>query len=244
MAGHGVAGVPEPAGAQRAAGRCAQQLAASRQGATRSSSCCWRMSACASCWPCAPASRWTTQAAEVLYDAPTPTPQGRDRPRPAAWRVTLAPGDRRARACWARSRGSTGHQRGDAGHRQAMQAIPVLNTRTQHRGVAFGDPSNHRRLELRFMAGPTPTCKPATSCRPAGLDGVYPPGVPVAKVNAWSAAATRPLPASCCNRWPTRCAVPTCDGAAAGVGQIAPARGLRPPTPQMPPPRRSGRSQP
>ena len=48
-------------------------------------------------------------------------------------------------------------------------AIPVLNVRTGARGVAFGDTSTHAdAMELRFMA--------------SGVDGVYPPGLPVARV--------------------------------------------------------------
>jgi hypothetical protein len=35
----------------------------------------------------------------------------------------------------------------------------------------------------------------------SGVDGVYPPGLPVAKVERWSGATTPPLPASRCGRW-------------------------------------------
>jgi len=62
------------------------------------------------------------------------------------------------------------------------QAIPVLNVRTGARSVAFGDPSAHGALlELRFMAGNSDV-QTGDLLTTSGVDGVYPPGLPVAKV--------------------------------------------------------------
>lgn len=62
------------------------------------------------------------------------------------------------------------------------QAIPVLNTRTGARGVAFGDPSSHSgALELRFMAA-NEDIQIGDLLTTSGVDGVYPAGLPVARV--------------------------------------------------------------
>jgi rod shape-determining protein MreC len=61
-------------------------------------------------------------------------------------------------------------------------AIPVLNSRTGARSVAYGDPkSDDGPLELRFMAG-NADVQPGDVLTTSGVDGVYPPGLPVAKV--------------------------------------------------------------
>ena len=61
-------------------------------------------------------------------------------------------------------------------------AIPVLNARTGARSVAYGDPASHSgSLELRFMAG-NADVKPGDLLTTSGVDGVYPPGLPVARV--------------------------------------------------------------
>lgn len=61
-------------------------------------------------------------------------------------------------------------------------AIPVLNTRTGARSVAYGEPSSHGGLlELRFMAG-NADVQVGDALATSGVDGVYPPGLPVAKV--------------------------------------------------------------
>ncbi|HUR89253.1 MAG TPA: rod shape-determining protein MreC [Ramlibacter sp.] len=61
-------------------------------------------------------------------------------------------------------------------------AIPVLNTRTGARSVAYGDPtSTTGTMELRFMAG-NADVQPGDLLTTSGVDGVYPPGLPVAKV--------------------------------------------------------------
>ncbi len=63
------------------------------------------------------------------------------------------------------------------------QAIPVLNTRTGARSVAFGDPSfNAGGLELRFMAANADVLA-GDLLTTSGVDGVYPPGLPVAHVS-------------------------------------------------------------
>lgn len=64
------------------------------------------------------------------------------------------------------------------------QAIPVLNARTGLRSVAYGDPSGAHAgsLELRFMAA-NADMKVGDLLTTSGVDGVYPPGLPVAKVD-------------------------------------------------------------
>ena len=62
------------------------------------------------------------------------------------------------------------------------QAIPVLNTRTGARGLAFGDPTSRGGgLELRFMAANADVL-PGDLLTTSGVDGVYPAGLPVARV--------------------------------------------------------------
>lgn len=62
------------------------------------------------------------------------------------------------------------------------QAIPVLNTRTGVRSVAYGQSgSSGTELELRFMAG-NADVQEGDLLSTSGIDGVYPPGLPVAKV--------------------------------------------------------------
>lgn len=61
-------------------------------------------------------------------------------------------------------------------------AIPVLNTRTGARSVAYGDPVTlGGALELRFMPA-NADVKEGDLLSTSGVDGVYPPGVPVARV--------------------------------------------------------------
>jgi rod shape-determining protein MreC len=59
-------------------------------------------------------------------------------------------------------------------------AIPVLNTRTQQRSAAFGA-GRGGGMELRFMSG-NADVKAGDVLHTSGLDGVYPPGLPVATV--------------------------------------------------------------
>lgn len=63
------------------------------------------------------------------------------------------------------------------------QAIPVLNTRTGVRGVAFGDLSNPGGgMELRFAPADTDV-QAGDVLSTSGVDGVYPPGLAVARVD-------------------------------------------------------------
>lgn len=60
------------------------------------------------------------------------------------------------------------------------QAVPVLNTRTGSRGIAYGD-AQAGGLELRYMAT-NADVQAGDLLTTSGVDGVYPPGLPVAKV--------------------------------------------------------------
>ena len=60
--------------------------------------------------------------------------------------------------------------------------IPVLNVRTGLRSVAYGDSSNGGGLELRFMGSNTDV-QEGDLLTTSGVDGIYPPGLPVAKVD-------------------------------------------------------------
>ena len=59
-------------------------------------------------------------------------------------------------------------------------AVPVLNARTQARSAAYGSATGDA-LELRFMAG-NADVQVGDLLQTSGVDGVYPPGLPVAKV--------------------------------------------------------------
>ena len=63
------------------------------------------------------------------------------------------------------------------------QTIPVLNARTGVRSVAQGEPASSHpgSLELRFMAA-NADVQVGDLLTTSGVDGVYPPGLPVAKV--------------------------------------------------------------
>ena len=62
------------------------------------------------------------------------------------------------------------------------QAIPVLNARTGVRGVAYGQPSaNGDGLELRYTLA-NADINEGDLLTTSGVDGVYPPGLPVARV--------------------------------------------------------------
>ena len=61
-------------------------------------------------------------------------------------------------------------------------AIPVLNARTQARSAAFGSAAVvGGGMEMRFMAG-NADVQVGDTLTTSGVDGVYPPGLPVAKV--------------------------------------------------------------
>ncbi|MFD1712634.1 rod shape-determining protein MreC [Ottowia sp. GY511] len=62
------------------------------------------------------------------------------------------------------------------------QVIPVMNARTGARSVAYGDPTQHGgSMELRYMSV-TEDVKEGDLLTTSGVDGVYAPGLPVAKV--------------------------------------------------------------
>jgi rod shape-determining protein MreC len=61
--------------------------------------------------------------------------------------------------------------------------IPVLNTRTGARSVVYGEPVAYGgTLELRFMAG-NADVQPGDVLSTSGVDGVYPAGLPVARID-------------------------------------------------------------
>lgn len=63
------------------------------------------------------------------------------------------------------------------------QVIPVLNARTGTRSIAFGDPlaGHDGGMELRFMPG-NADVQEGDLLTTSGVDGVYPAGLPVARV--------------------------------------------------------------
>lgn len=62
------------------------------------------------------------------------------------------------------------------------QSIPVLNVRTGARGVAFGNMGSQADgMELRYMAANADVAE-GDILHTSGVDGIYPPGLPVAKV--------------------------------------------------------------
>jgi rod shape-determining protein MreC len=65
-------------------------------------------------------------------------------------------------------------------------AIPVINTRTQARGLAYGDPTSLAAgagMEQRFLAN-NADVQPGDVLLTSGVDAVYPPGLPVARVQS------------------------------------------------------------
>lgn len=64
-------------------------------------------------------------------------------------------------------------------------AIPVLNRRTRQRAAAFGGlrGDNGATMELRFLSA-NADVQVGDTLETSGLDGVYPPGLPVATVSA------------------------------------------------------------
>ena len=62
------------------------------------------------------------------------------------------------------------------------QVIPVLNARTGVRSVAYGDSSARGNLlELRYVS-PSEDMRAGDLLTTSGIDGVYPPGLPVAQI--------------------------------------------------------------
>jgi rod shape-determining protein MreC len=62
-------------------------------------------------------------------------------------------------------------------------AIPLLNQRTQQRAAAFGGVEQGSAMELRFVAA-NADVKEGDLLQTSGVDGVYPAGMPVAKVKS------------------------------------------------------------
>ena len=177
MAGHYVVGVEEARALQA---RSQQQLAAQAERVTRMVQLERENEALRALLALRPRIEVDTLAAEVLYDA-------RD---PYTRKVVIDQG---------RSQGVTLgspviDERGVVGQVTRVYpataevtlvtdkdaAVPVVNVRTQHRGVAYGLPQT-TGMELRFMAG-NADVQAGDELQTSGLDGIYPAGVPVAKV--------------------------------------------------------------
>ena len=177
MAGHYVVGVEEARALQA---RSQQQLAAQAERVTRMVQLERENEALCELLALRPRIEVDTLAAEVLYDA-------RD---PYTRKVVIDQG---------RSQGVTLgspviDERGVVGQVTRVYpataevtlvtdkdaAVPVVNVRTQHRGVAYGLPQT-TGMELRFMAG-NADVQAGDELQTSGLDGIYPAGVPVAKV--------------------------------------------------------------
>lgn len=177
MAGHYVAGVEEARALQS---RTQQQLAAQSERVTRMGQLERENERLRALLALRPRIEVDTLAAEVLYDA-------RD---PYTRKVVIDQG---------RSQGVTLgspviDERGVVGQVTRVYpataevtlvtdkdaAVPVVNVRTQHRGVAYGLPQT-TGMELRFMAG-NADVQAGDELQTSGLDGIYPAGVPVAKV--------------------------------------------------------------
>ncbi len=68
-------------------------------------------------------------------------------------------------------------------------ALPVLNTRTQQRFAAYGGTGPDAPMELRFVAA-SADVQEGDKLQTSGLDGIYPPGLPVATVASVQRGAT------------------------------------------------------
>ena len=177
MAGHYVAGVEEARALQA---RSQQQLAAQAERVTRMVQLERENEALRELLALRPRIEVDTLAAEVLYDA-------RD---PYTRKVVIDQG---------RSQGVTLgspviDERGVVGQVTRVYpataevtlvtdkdaAVPVVNVRTQHRGVAYGLPQT-TGMELRFMAG-NADVQAGDLLTTSGVDGIYPAGLPVARV--------------------------------------------------------------
>ena len=122
------------------------------------------------------------QAAEVLYDAPDPYTR----------RVIIDRGQLQGVALGAPVLDETGVL-GQVTRLHPLLAevsllidrdfsIPVLNVRTGARSVAYGDPAGGGALELRFMPG-NADVEEGDLLTTSGVDGIYPAGLPVARVS-------------------------------------------------------------
>lgn len=70
-------------------------------------------------------------------------------------------------------------------------AVPVINQRTGLRGVAFGS-GDGATMELRFLA-PNVDVQAGDMLLTSGIDGVYPPNLPVARVQRVDRDASTPF---------------------------------------------------
>jgi rod shape-determining protein MreC len=83
-------------------------------------------------------------------------------------------------------------QRGDAGDRLGPGHSGAEHRAPANRGIAYGDAGRYGSggLELRYMAA-NADVQPGDLLTTSGVDGVYPPGIPVAKVAKVNAGPTR-----------------------------------------------------
>jgi rod shape-determining protein MreC len=177
MAGHYVSGVEEARALQA---RTQQQLAAQSERVTRMVQLERENDRLRALLALRPRIEVGTLAAEVLYDAPDPYTR----------KVVIDQGRRHGVTLGS----PVIDERGVVGQVTRVYpvtaevtlvtdkdaAVPVVNVRTQHRGVAYGLPQA-TGMELRFMAG-NADVQPGDELQTSGLDGIYPAGVPVAKV--------------------------------------------------------------
>lgn len=80
-------------------------------------------------------------------------------------------------------------------------AIPVLNTRTGARSVAYGDPIANGGVWSCATCPPTPMCRPAICCPPAGSMASTPPVCRWPGSTRSNAGLIRPLHASIARPW-------------------------------------------
>ena len=177
MAGHYLAGVEEARALQA---RSQQQLAQQAERVTRMVQLERENARLRELLGLRPRIEVGTLAAEVLYDAPDPYTR----------KVVIDQGRRHGVTLGA----PVIDERGVLGQVTRVYpvtaevtlvtdkdaTVPVVNVRTQHRGVAYGLPQSGG-MELRFMAG-NADVQAGDELQTSGLDGIYPAGVPVAKV--------------------------------------------------------------
>ena len=177
MAGHYLAGVEEARALQA---RSQQQLAQQAERVTRMVQLERENARLRELLGLRPRIEVGTLAAEVLYDAPDPYTR----------KVVIDQGRRHGVTLGA----PVIDERGVLGQVTRVYpvtaevtlvtdkdaVVPVVNVRTQHRGVAYGLPQSGG-MELRFMAG-NADVQAGDELQTSGLDGIYPAGVPVAKV--------------------------------------------------------------
>ncbi len=127
-----------------------------------------------------PALQVRSQAAEVLYDAPDPYSRKVIIDRGAQHGVALASPVINEDGVLGQVTRVYPYSAEVTLLTDKEAAIPVLNNRTQARSAAFGN-SSGAGLELRFMAG-NADVQVGDELSTSGVDGIYPAGVPVAKV--------------------------------------------------------------